>query len=227
MGRPLGGRRSQRQHAAVAGGRLPVGDGVVELPEHQAEVAAQGEAPGGIPPHAGVGREHELGAELVPARVAWRRAADRYPQGSAHIRCEPAPCLAAGEGELQPGICQDDVVGEWAGLTLRGQGILRRIHDVAVRSPVGEAERCADRAERGLVADPAGLPAREPYAYAAPAAAEVPEREDPGRAATHVPVRRMTGVVTDLGGGHVVRRYDAKPYDGRDGGAERTYNVAS
>src|SRR5467141_3813971 len=217
MGSPLGERRIQGQHAAaVAGGRLLVGDGVVELPEHQAEVAAQGEAPGGIPPHAGVGRQHELGAELVPARVAWRRAADRHPPGPAHIRCEPAPCLAAGQDELQPGICQDDVVGEWAGLTLRGQGILRWIHDVAVRSPVGEAERCADRAERGLVADAAGLPAREPHAYAAAATPEVPEREDPGRAATHVAVRRMTGVVTDLGAHSVHRCHETEPHECND-----------
>src|SRR5207245_868768 len=90
--------------------------------------------PTGMPRHAGVGREQELRAELVPAHVARRRAADRHSQGSAHIRGEPAPCLAAGEDELQPGICQDDVVEEWAGLTLRGQRILRRIHDVAVRS---------------------------------------------------------------------------------------------
>src|SRR5437660_10471144 len=33
--------------------------------------------------------------------------------------------------------------------------------------------------------------------------------------------------MANLGGGGVVGRYDAKPYDGSDGGAKHTYNVAS
>jgi hypothetical protein len=33
--------------------------------------------------------------------------------------------------------------------------------------------------------------------------------------------------VAHLGGDTVVRRYDAKPYEGSNGGSEQTYNVAS
>jgi len=35
------------------------------------------------------------------------------------------------------------------------------------------------------------------------------------------------GLVANLGGDTVVRRYDAKPYERTDGRAQDTYNVAS
>src|SRR5947199_763927 len=227
MRRPVRERRGQGQDAAAVAGRLLVGDRVVELPEHQAEVAADGDAPGDVPTQAGVGSEGELRAETVAARVARRRAADGHAEGSAHVWGEAAPRRAPGEDELQPGVDQNDVAREQSGRACRGRRILRRIDGEAVGAPVGEAQRHPDGAERYLVADAAGGSVGESDAHAAPAAAQIAEGEDADTAAPDVAVGGVGGLVADLGGGHVVGRYDAKPYEGRGGGAERTYNVAS
>jgi len=40
-------------------------------------------------------------------------------------------------------------------------------------------------------------------------------------------VRGVTGLVAHLGGDHVVRRYDAKPYDSTESQSRETYNVAT
>src|SRR2546426_8568096 len=92
---------------------------------------------------------------------------------------------------------------------------------------VGETERRADRAERDLVADAAGLALRRADPHAAPAATQIPEGEDQDATAPHVVVGGVGGLVADLGGDAVVRRYDDKPYEGPDGWSERTYNVSS
>src|SRR5207249_10529020 len=220
-------RRGQGQDAAAVAGRVLVGDRVVELPEHQAEVASHRDAPGEGPAQAGVGSERELRAEAVAARVARRRATDGHAEGSAHVWGEAAPRLAPGEHELQPGVDQDDVVRDRRARACRGRRILCRIDNEAVGAPGGEAERRPDGAERHLVAEAAGGSVGESDAHAAPAAAQIAEGEDADAAAPDVAVGGVGGLVADLGGGHVVGRYDAKPYEGRGGGAERTYNVAS
>src|SRR5205085_11454763 len=81
--------------------------------------------------------------------------------------------------------------------------------------------------ERHFVAQPPGQAVRRTHPDVAAAPPQVPDAEGPYGAAGDVVVRGVTGLVAHLGGGHVVRRYDAKPYDGGRGGAERTYNVAS
>src|SRR5207302_11374426 len=108
------------------------------------------------------------------------------------------------------------------------QRVLDRIHDEARRLREGDAERGAQRVPEGhLVAQPAGMPIRDPNPRPAARAAQIAEGDHADSAAADVVIGGLTRFVADLGGGGVVRRYDAKPYDGSDGGAKHTYNVAS
>jgi len=55
----------------------------------------------------------------------------------------------------------------------------------------------------------------------------VPDTEGPYGAAGDVVVRGVTGLVADLGGDRVVRRYDAEPYERTESQSRETYNVAT
>src|SRR5436853_533388 len=78
---PLRERRGTWQDRGVVDRvRLLELGGIVELPEHQADVSPYGETPGGVPAQADVGSDGELRAELVPAGVARRRSADGHAQ---------------------------------------------------------------------------------------------------------------------------------------------------
>src|SRR2546430_13205162 len=95
---PLGERRGTGQDRGVVDRvRLLELGGIVELPEHQADVSPYGETPGGVPAQADVGSDGELRAELVPAGVARRRAPAGHAEHAPHIGGEAAPRLAAGE----------------------------------------------------------------------------------------------------------------------------------
>src|SRR6266576_5494451 len=223
---PLRERRGTWQDRGVVDRvRLLELGGIVELPEHQADVSPYGETPGGVPAQADVGSDRELRAELVPAGVARRRSPDGHAQDASYVRGETPPRLAAGEDELQPGVQEHDVVCKGPGLPRRG--VREGVDDEAVHTRVGETERRADCAERHFVADAASLAVRRADPHAAPAAAEIPESEDQDATAPDVVVGGVGGLVADLGSDAVVRRYDDKPYEGPDGWSERTYNVAS
>src|SRR5438034_7758701 len=212
MRSPLGERRVTGQdRGAVDRVRLLELGGIVELPEHQADVSPYGETPGGVPAQTDVGSDGELRAELVPAGVARRRSADGHAQDASYVRGETPPRLAAGEDELQPGVQEHDVVGKGPGLPRRG--VLEGVDDEAVHPRVGETERRADRAERYFVADAAGLAVRRADPHAAPAAAEIPESEDQDATAPDVVVGGGGGPVPDSGENPVPGRHATKPQE--------------
>src|SRR6059058_3813171 len=182
---PLGERRVTGQdRGAVDRVRLLELGGIVELPEHQADVSPYGETPGGVPAQADVGSDGELRAELVPAGVARRRSADGHAQDASYVRGEPPPRLAAGEDELQPGVQEHDVIGGRPAFPRRG--VFEGVDDETVHTRVRETERSADRAERHFVTDAAGLALRRADPHAAPAATQIPEGEDQDATAPHV-----------------------------------------
>src|SRR3989442_12173377 len=143
---PLGeGRVTGQDRGAVDRVRLLELGGIVELPEHQADVSPYGETPGGVPAQTDVGSDGELRAELVPAGVARRRSADGHAQDASDVRGETPPRLAAGEDELQPGVQERDVVGKGPGLPRTG---FREGVDLdAVHPRLGRTSRIADHAD--------------------------------------------------------------------------------
>src|SRR2546423_1556380 len=116
---PLGeGRGTGQDRGVVDRVRLLELGGIVELPEHQADVSPYGETPAGVPAQADVGSDGELRAELVPAGVARRRSADGHAQDASYVRGETPPSHAAGEDEMQHGDHGHDVFGGRSCITL-------------------------------------------------------------------------------------------------------------
>src|SRR4029077_14496032 len=107
------------------------------------------------------------------------------------------------------------------------RGVLEGVDDEAVHPRVREAERRADCAERYFVTDAASLAVRRADPHDAPAATQIPDSENHDATAPDVVVGGVGGLLANLGGDTVVRRYDGKPYEGSNGWSGQTYNVAS